>query len=298
MGRPIKSGLDYFPLDTEWDIKMQLVKARFGLVGIGCIIELYKMIYHEGYFIKWDTDTRILFTADNRIDEKLLDEILNFSVSKEVFHAGKLNNQGILTSRGIQKRWLRIAKESNRAKKEIDPAIDLLSEKENPIPEYPFPILGINAKNALSVPESTQSIGKDIISKETKEEEERKPSVFDQSRHDASKRIETARALWNEIKPGPPCRLLSIQFRPEDTSECLRTMSAYTDEDIAEAMRNYASILQSSEHEIKSRYQSFVGFIRGGVEKFVSVANPWAAYRKQGQGIIHDRSTFLDMAEG
>jgi len=96
-------------------------------------------------------------------------------------------------------------------------------------------------------------------------------------------RIEKARSLWNSHAPtiGPACRLLSIQFRPEDTSDCLRTMSGYTDEEIAEAMGNYEKILASPGHEVKSRYQSFVGFIRGGVEKFVSEADPWTAYKRR-----------------
>jgi len=29
MARPIKIGLDYFPMDTTWDIKMRLLKARY-----------------------------------------------------------------------------------------------------------------------------------------------------------------------------------------------------------------------------------------------------------------------------
>ena len=99
-----------------------------------------------------------------------------------------------------------------------------------------------------------------------------------------SKRIEKARALWNDLKAGPPCRLLAITFKPEDATDCLRVMTAYTDELIAEAMTNYSMILQSSEHEIKSPYQSFVGFIRGGVEKFVSDANPWELFKKHAKG--------------
>ena len=96
-------------------------------------------------------------------------------------------------------------------------------------------------------------------------------------------RIEKARALWNSRAPtiGPACRLLSVSFRPEDTSDCLRTMSGYTDEEIAEAMGNYQGILVSSDCEVKSRYQSFVGFMRGGVEKFVSSADPWTAYKRK-----------------
>jgi len=45
MGRPKKIGLDYFSMDTNWDTAMRLLKAKFGLLGIGCMVELYKTIY-------------------------------------------------------------------------------------------------------------------------------------------------------------------------------------------------------------------------------------------------------------
>ncbi len=136
---------------------MQLLKARFGLVGIGCMIELYKLIYHEGYALKWDADTKLLFSSANGISENDLETIVSFAIDKGLFHAGKLSFLGVLTSRGIQKRWLRIAKESNRTVKAIDQNVDLL----NPIQETELSVPEIMAKNALSVPESTQSKGKE-----------------------------------------------------------------------------------------------------------------------------------------
>jgi hypothetical protein len=99
---------------------------------------------------------------------------------------------------------------------------------------------------------------------------------------DGSARIELARTYWNTKAPkiGPPCMMLAITFRPEDTHDCLRVMTAYDDDKIFEAIDNYAAILASPEHEIGSPYRSFVGFIRGGVEKFVSDAMPFEAFKK------------------
>jgi hypothetical protein len=95
-------------------------------------------------------------------------------------------------------------------------------------------------------------------------------------------RIEKARSAWNAESPqiGPACRLMAITFKPDDTADCLRIMNAYTDDEIAGAMENYLAIRQSEDHEVKAPYQSFVGFIRGGVEKFVSEADPWTAYKR------------------
>lgn len=163
MARPKKIGMDYFPVDTTWDVKMQLIKAKYGLEGIGCIIELFKTIYHEGYYIKWDDDTRLLFASENKIDENKLAGIVGFAVQKGVFHAGKLDKLGILTSRGIQKRWLQVAKDSKRTTREIDKNIDLMKEIEFPAQETGFPAQIIQSKNVVSGTDNPHIILNDII---------------------------------------------------------------------------------------------------------------------------------------
>ncbi|CAK0761504.1 hypothetical protein CCP3SC15_2750007 [Gammaproteobacteria bacterium] len=287
MARPTKQGLDYFPLDVTWDVKMQLVKARFGLLGIGCIIELYKTIYKEGYALKWDEDTRLLFSSDNHIDEETLSAIISFAVSKGIFHAGKLGKLGVLTSSGIQKRWLRIAKDSGRSIKLIDSDLDLLTNPELSAQKTELSAQTIIPSPGLSVPEMPQSIVKKSIEEQSKER--REDPVFNppletslSPKENGAARIDKARSEWNTLAPsiGPPCRLIAITFRPEDASDCLRTMTSYTDAEIIQAMHNYHGIRESPEHEIKSPYQSFVGFVRGGVEKFIDEAEPWTRCKK------------------
>lgn len=157
MGRNPKVGLDYFPLDTSWDIKMQLVKAKFGLEGVGCIVELFKLIYSEGYYIKWDDDNRLLFAAENKIDENKLAEIVDFSCRKGVFHAGKLDLLGVLTSSGIQKRWARIASDSNRTIQTIDETIAIIDTDVFSAQKIEFPAQEIPHKSVISGTEKTQS---------------------------------------------------------------------------------------------------------------------------------------------
>jgi predicted phage replisome organizer len=106
---------------------------------------------------------------------------------------------------------------------------------------------------------------------------------------EAARRIDRARAAWNEAKAGPECRLLAITFPPQDREDCLRMMTVYSDADISDAVSNYAKIRDSPEHEIASPYRSFVGFIRGGVEKFISSADPWSAYKKRAGNSFRDQ---------
>ncbi len=44
MPRPQKAGLDYFPLDTdmEKDDKIALIETKYGIVGFGIVIKLFK----------------------------------------------------------------------------------------------------------------------------------------------------------------------------------------------------------------------------------------------------------------
>ena len=51
MARPLKSGVDYFPLDVIMNDDVRLVEAEFGIVGFALIIKLYQRIYRDkGYY--------------------------------------------------------------------------------------------------------------------------------------------------------------------------------------------------------------------------------------------------------
>jgi hypothetical protein len=109
-------------------------------------------------------------------------------------------------------------------------------------------------------------------------------SILDTPIQNGCTRIETARKAWNESKAGPECRLMAITLPPQDREDCLRVMTAYSDADVVEAICNYKNIRESPEHEVSAPYRSFAGFMRGGVEKFVSTADPFTAYKKRVSG--------------
>ena len=50
--RPIKQGLDYFPLDVDMDTddKIVLIESRYGSDGFTVIIKLLMKIYRNGYY--------------------------------------------------------------------------------------------------------------------------------------------------------------------------------------------------------------------------------------------------------
>jgi hypothetical protein len=132
MARPQKIGLDYFPLDTNTDIKLELISAKFGLEGFGCIIKLFQKIYEEGYLLKWDEDIKLLFARQNYLDISKLNEIILFAFQKDIFNFTMYEKYNILTSHGIQARWKKIITSSGRLTSGIDEKYDLCGKKEFP----------------------------------------------------------------------------------------------------------------------------------------------------------------------
>jgi hypothetical protein len=66
MGRPVKSGLDYFPVDVDFfeDRKIKYLFAIFGLKGEAIALRLLCRIYRNGGFLPWNDDEEKLFIAD------------------------------------------------------------------------------------------------------------------------------------------------------------------------------------------------------------------------------------------
>jgi DNA replication protein DnaD len=120
LARPNKDGLSYFPHDTKLDDKFDLIEAKYGLIGYGIIFKLYEKIYDNGYFYKWNEDEQLLLSRKINVDINLINDVINNAIKWELFDKNKYNEYKILTSHGIQKRFIEAA---NRRKK-----INMVSE--------------------------------------------------------------------------------------------------------------------------------------------------------------------------
>lgn len=102
----MKSGIDYFPLECRLDDKMKLIKAEFGITGRAIIVDLWCKIYaEEGYYCVWDSEVALLFSQEEGVGGKVVSEVVNSAIKRGIFDAEKYAKYGILTSRGIQKRY-------------------------------------------------------------------------------------------------------------------------------------------------------------------------------------------------
>ncbi|MEG0153016.1 MAG: DUF4373 domain-containing protein [Cellulosilyticaceae bacterium] len=108
MARPIKEGLEYFPLDCDidQDDKIALIEAQHGINGFGITIKLLMKIYKNSYFYEWTEKEQLLFSKRVNVDINEVNVVINDLVKWNFFDEGMYTNQQILTSRGIQKRYL------------------------------------------------------------------------------------------------------------------------------------------------------------------------------------------------
>ena len=107
MARPIKSGMDYFPVDVDMDQddKIYCIKTICGLSGLAVLFLLLMEVYRNGYFLKWMERERLIFASKKGIDLKLLDMVLEEALKQKFFDQQIFEQYQILTSRGIQKRY-------------------------------------------------------------------------------------------------------------------------------------------------------------------------------------------------
>jgi len=116
MARPQKEGLDYFPHDTVTDEKVEAMEARYGLAGHAFYFKLCERIYrtNDGELDVSDAETRRIIARSFHINLKHFEEMLAFSVEKQLFSQELFRNSQKLSSSGIQKR-----RESVNGKREL-----------------------------------------------------------------------------------------------------------------------------------------------------------------------------------
>lgn len=108
MARPKKTGLDYFPHDTNLsgDDKFRIIEALHGLVGYAVILKLYEKIYStpNGALDLSNPESLTVFSTLWVIPRENLEGIIDTAVRYLVFSPSNWEKKRILTSPGIQKR--------------------------------------------------------------------------------------------------------------------------------------------------------------------------------------------------
>jgi len=132
MGRIVKRGLDYFPLDVDIyeNIKYRKIKRACGHGAMEILIALLSNIYRDkGYYALWDNDMPFLISDNLGISEGAVEEFVAKCVQVEFFDADIYATYNVLTSKRIQRTYIRAA--SERKEIEIIEAIWLIDVPED-----------------------------------------------------------------------------------------------------------------------------------------------------------------------
>jgi len=155
-----KSGLDYFSFDIDFfnDQKVEFVSAKYGIEGEIITIKLLCKIYRDGYYLNWGEDECLLFSkkVGENISSDLVKNVINELLKRDFFNQDLYKKFSILTSKGIQKRYL----EASKRRKEVifhkeyyllnNLNIDILPDNVNIIPLN----VDINPQNVDIIPQS------------------------------------------------------------------------------------------------------------------------------------------------
>lgn len=113
MARPIKKGLSYFPLDVDIfeDDKLFFLQEKYGPLGETIYLRLLCLVYRNGYYYRFDSIDRlaklVFRSVGNRWTKGLttVTEVILFCAEINLF-SSELMQQGVITSRSIQRRYL------------------------------------------------------------------------------------------------------------------------------------------------------------------------------------------------
>lgn len=237
-GRQGKVGLDYFELDCRMDEKVKLIRAEYGLKGFAIVVMMYQHIYggDYGYYCEWDEERLLLFMSDNGLigeSKKLIEEVVNACIRRNIFSEELFKKYGILTSSGVQKQYLKATarRESVELKKEY-----LLINVGKKLKNVYINSINVD-RNSINVCRNEQS---------------RVEKSIEEERREWSPQTEARFNEFYELYPKKVTNILSVNG---EYAYLLQTTPSLTEDDLIAAVKNYAEacrIQKTNERYIKN----------------------------------------------
>ena len=131
MARPPKVGLDYFPLDVNFlnDLKTKKIVRSYGASAVAVALNVFINIYRDnGYYVECDDDFIFLIADELKIDEEYTKNVIKKMVEVDFFDKNLYENHKILTSIGIQNRY--VLASGRRVRTKINEVYDLINTKK------------------------------------------------------------------------------------------------------------------------------------------------------------------------
>lgn len=173
--------MDYFPLDVGFlrDRKVKLLKAEYGASSVVFVLYVFCRVFEgDGYFLRWDKDECLIAAEELKENPTYISEVLQGCLARSLFDEGVYQMFGILTSAGIQRRYLRGCEKRDEIEM-ISEYWLLNAEDKNDVPASVLNKLaffrvsggknGVNSPgNGVNSPGNPQSKGKESKGKESK----------------------------------------------------------------------------------------------------------------------------------
>lgn len=175
MPRPLKQGLDYFPLDTDFftNKKTKRLRRAHDTIGILTYLNLLSRVYREGYFYRFDDLEEFSMDIAEEIANKQLrsvaagvTETINYLVERGILDQG-LFEKGVISGVALQEQYVI---STYKAKRKIKMDVHLLVDVDEVISEFKKSSeeMAVNSEETeVNSEESTQSKSKVKVNKKT-----------------------------------------------------------------------------------------------------------------------------------
>lgn len=181
MARPTKKGLDYFPLDVDFlsDLKVRRIIKACGKEAVHILVALLANIYRdEGYYVLWDDDLAFLVADEVGTKEGTVEELVKKAVQVKFFDKDIFDKYSVLTSKGIQNRYILATKE--RKKVEL---------------EYKYLLTNEVNRSNISINGRNNSVNQGN-NQQSKEKESKEKEIKEDATASESASLETFQKLW------------------------------------------------------------------------------------------------------
>lgn len=181
MARPTKKGLDYFPLDVDFlsDLKVRRIIKACGKEAVHILVALLANIYRdEGHYVLWDDDLAFLVADEVGTKEGTVEELVKKAVQVKFFDKDIFDKYSVLTSKGIQSRYILATKE--RKKVEL---------------EYKYLLTNEVNRSNISINGRNNSVNQGN-NQQSKEKESKEKEIKEVATASESASLETFQKLW------------------------------------------------------------------------------------------------------
>ena len=177
MARPIKDGVDYFPVDVDFfeDDKVRYLRQRHKAKGMYILMYMLCEVYKNGYYLKWTGEKAELMADGMRCaDTVSLARLVEDALECGFFDKRIARMHEVLTSAGIQRRFVKAA--INRDTIYMASELFLLNPDDpRDVPVKALPKLAFFSIKSKETPVLSKETP--VLSKETPQKEKEKETI-------------------------------------------------------------------------------------------------------------------------